>query len=246
MKLSSWQVALGIVLVASSTAIYVAQVAVFHRLDDTLFYMVQDLAFVPVQTLLVTVILNELFKRREKAAMQKKMNMVVGAFFSEAGTGLLHLLSAFDARPEGLSDKLLFNSEWTAKDFKGAIRSVAAHEFRIDSGRGDLAALRVFLTERRQFMLGLLENPNLLEHETFTELLWGVFHLTEELANRRDVGALPDTDRSHLAGDIKRAYALVLVEWLAYNRHLKEDYPYMYSFVVRTNPFDPDAKVEVG
>jgi hypothetical protein len=28
-------------------------------------------------------------------------------------------------------------------------------------------------------------------------------------------------------------------------QHLQEDYPYLFSLAVRTNPFDPDAKVEV-
>jgi len=28
-------------------------------------------------------------------------------------------------------------------------------------------------------------------------------------------------------------------------QHLQGDYPYLFSLVVRTNPFDPDAKVEV-
>jgi hypothetical protein len=29
-------------------------------------------------------------------------------------------------------------------------------------------------------------------------------------------------------------------------QHLKTDYPYLFSLAVRTNPFDPDAKVEVS
>jgi hypothetical protein len=27
--------------------------------------------------------------------------------------------------------------------------------------------------------------------------------------------------------------------------HLKNDYPYLFSLAVRTNPFDPNASVEV-
>ena len=27
--------------------------------------------------------------------------------------------------------------------------------------------------------------------------------------------------------------------------HLKTDYPYLFALAVRTNPFDPDARVEV-
>ena len=87
----------------------------------------------------------------------------------------------------------------------------------------------------------LLENPNLLEHETFTELLWAVFHLTEELEYRADLDKLPHTDMVHISGDIKRVYVLLLNRWIDYVMHLKDQYPYLYSLAVRTNPLDEDA-----
>jgi hypothetical protein len=40
------------------------------------------------------------------------------------------------------------------------------------------------LLSKRDFLVALMENPNLLEHESFTDLLWAVFHLVEELAVR--------------------------------------------------------------
>jgi len=32
---------------------------------------------------------------------------------------------------------------------------------------------------------------------------------------------------------------------LAHMEHLKNEYPYLFSLAVRTNPFDPNASVEV-
>jgi hypothetical protein len=98
---------------------------------------------------------------------------------------------------------------------------------------------------KRNFMLRLLENPNLLEHETFTELLMAVFHLTEELGHRQSCSELCQADRNHFGGDIKRAYLLLIYEWLGYMKHLKQNYPYLFSLALRTNPFDPEASVEV-
>jgi hypothetical protein len=112
---------------------------------------------------------------------------------------------------------------------------------RIDSRKGDLLAIKVFLQGKREFLLALLENPNLLEHESFTELLWAVFHLTEELSFRENLGGLPDSDYNHLSVDIQRAYRLLIVEWLAYMRHLRDSYPYLFSLAARMNPFDPNA-----
>jgi len=90
-----------------------------------------------------------------------------------------------------------------------------------------------------------LENPNLLEHESFTELLRAVFHLAEELANRNDVWQLPMSDKEHLAGDIKRAYVLLVAEWLDYMKYLKDNYPYLFALAMRTNPFDQEASAVV-
>jgi len=85
----------------------------------------------------------------------------------------------------------------------------------------------------------------LLEHETFTKLLWAVFHFSEELECRTDIKQLPETDLEHLAGDIKRVYSLLIVHWISYMKHLQEDYPYLFSLAVRTNPFNPGASPEV-
>jgi hypothetical protein len=72
-----------------------------------------------------------------------------------------------------------------------------------------------------------------------------VFHLTEELAVRKDLMTIPDSDLQHLTNDTKRAYTLFIREWLNYMKHLKDDYPYLFSLAVRTNPFNPDAVPEV-
>jgi len=39
---------------------------------------------------------------------------------------------------------------------------------------------------------------------------------------REDVTSLPDADRHHIAGDIKRAYILLVGQWLEYMGHLKD------------------------
>jgi len=102
-----------------------------------------------------------------------------------------------------------------------------------------------FLKDKRRFLLALLENPNLLEHETFTELLNAVFHLAEELDKRKDINHLPHADYQHLKLDTERAYNILIYEWIAYMEHLMNNYPYLFSLAMRTNPFDPNATVEI-
>ena len=90
-----------------------------------------------------------------------------------------------------------------------------------------------------------MRNPILLEQESFTEALWAVFHLTEELGYRRQITQLPETDKDHLANDIKRAYKLLVDRWLDYMKHLKNHYPYLFSLAMRINPFDEKRSVNV-
>jgi hypothetical protein len=99
---------------------------------------------------------------------------------------------------------------------------------------------------KRKFLLALLENPNLLEHETFTELLRAVFHLMDELDHREDLTQLPRADYLHLSSDTARAYGLLIQEWLKYMQHLMNNYPYLFSLALRMNPFDPEARVEIS
>jgi len=245
MRRFRWQIILGVSLIALSAILYLTQIEIFNTPRDTLFYLFQDLAFVPVQVLLVTLIIAQLLSVREKRSMLKKMNMVIGAFFSEVGTRLLKSFPDFDLHYDKIRGNLIVTNEWPEQEFSRVRKRLKSYDYKIKSQKGDLEDLKSFLIGKRDFLLRLLENPNLLEHESFTDLLWAVFHLTEEVACRVNVRQLPDTDYEHLSRDIKRAYVLLISEWLAYMKHLRADYPYLFSLAVRTNPFDPNASPEV-
>ena len=85
MKRYRWSIMLGISLLTVSVLSYFVQIEIFHDPHNTFFYMLQDFAFVPIQVLLVTLILNELLAHRSKQELRAKMNMVIGAFYSEMG-----------------------------------------------------------------------------------------------------------------------------------------------------------------
>jgi hypothetical protein len=54
---------------------------------------------------------------------------------------------------------------------------------------------------------------------------------------------MPKADINHLAGDIKRVYHLLVSEWIAYMKFLKNSYPFLFSLAIRTNPFNKTASV---
>jgi hypothetical protein len=228
-----------------SFILYVLDYLVFGRAGDVVSNFMGNLAFLPVYVLFVTLMVERVLKERDKVAMRQKLNMVIGVFYSEVGTVLLRDFTDFLVTHDELAAQLRVGPEWTARNFKKANSFLANHEIEVDCRLGNLMRLKDFMMDKREFMLGLLENPNLLEHEDFTDLLWAVFHLTEELAARQCLDGLPTTDLEHLAGDIRRVYHNLTRQWVMYMQHLKDDYPYLFSLAVRTNPMNPDAKVEV-
>ena len=241
MKKINWQVKLGAVLLLLSSIFYVTHYLIFKDAHHIFIYLLGDIAFIPIDVLIVTIIIHQLLIRREKAVMLKKLNMVIGAFYSEVGSRLLKSLKLFDEKKDYVGKELAVENTWSNKVFHETAKKIKKYEFSINSKKSDMQDLKIFLTSKRDFLLRLLENPNLLEHETFTELLWAVFHLTEELENRVDFKSLPQSDLNHLSGDIKRVYALLIYEWLFYMKHLKRDYPYLFSLAVRINPFSESA-----
>jgi hypothetical protein len=244
MKRLDWRYQLAVGLVAISLVIYTINYLIFRDFSYMLRLMVGQLAFLPISVIFVTIVINQLLANQARVAKMGKLNMVIGAYFSEVGTTLLRALSQFDEQLDNIRRQLA--SRDRSKLSVAELRDVfQGHQSRIAGQKGDLAGLQKFLFEKRLFLLRLLENPNLLEHETFTNLLWGVFHLGEELAQREDVTRLSRHDYKHLAGDIERAYGLLIAEWLAYMEHLERYYPYLFSLAMRINPFDPTASAEI-
>ncbi|MFA6372086.1 MAG: hypothetical protein WCW68_05635 [Methanothrix sp.] len=244
MKLS-WEARLGIFLILLSLIIYGIKYLIIGDAENIFNYLFNSLGYLPLNVLLVTLILNRLLANRSRQNKLEKMNIVVGVFFSEAGTWLLTYLSDNDPNLSRLSGDLVKIDQWSDEEFIRVQDKFKDHNYSIDIKKIDIKALTTYLSSKRGFSLRLLENPLLLENESFTNLLRSVFHLTEELEQRRDLQGLPDSDYRHLAGDIERAYFLLVMEWMAYMRYLNSNYPYLFSLAMRTNPFDENACVVV-
>lgn len=237
MNHSRWITVLSIILIIASCILYGIHYAIFRDAHHIFIYLLGDVAFVPIEVLLVTVVVHQLLTRREMRVRLEKLNMVIGAFFSEVGISLLHIFSQADPSVESIRNDLMISTDWSDEKFKIVKNELKKYEYKLDTGALDLDYLRKFLIGRRDFLVRLMENPTLLEHESFTRLLRAVFHLTEELSSRVDIDSLPQSDRTHLAGDSKRAYVRLVDEWLDYMEHLKLNYPYLFSLAMRLNPF---------
>ncbi|MFC2043794.1 hypothetical protein ACFLT8_01100 [Chloroflexota bacterium] len=228
---------LAIAFLVLSGIVYFVHYVIFQDIHHIFIYLVGDLAFLPLEVLLVVLIIERVLARREKQNKLQKLNMVVGTFFSEVGTYVLgDLLKYFDNRSD-ISSHLNIADNWTKKDFQKAAKYAYHLNVELDCRKMDLRELKLFLSRKREFLLILLGNPNLMEHDRFTDLLWAITHLDEELEVRPSVSDLPEIDLEHIAGDIQRLYDHLASEWLDYVEYLKNNYPFLFSLVLRTHPF---------
>ena len=235
-----------ILLLISSAIIYFINFLLFQNINEELFLLVEELAFLPISVLVVTLIIDRLLKEQDKRSRLDKLNMVIGAFFTDVGTELLKSFIQFDSKVNIIRPAMQIGTNWKEHDFESAKSALNGEQAAIICRTNDLEDLKEFMTKKRDFLLRLLENPNLLEHESFTDLLWAVTHVIEELISRRDLNQLTKEDSDHIVNDIKRAYLILVSQWLDYMKHLNSRYPYLYSLSVRTNPFNSNAKAEIG
>jgi len=236
-----WLIAFGAGLVALSAVLYTLHFLIYRDLHHIGIYTLGDIAFLPLEVLLVTLVIHQVLESHDRQQRIEKLNMIVGAFFSAIGTHLLSYLSDNDPELNRIRPQLIVADTWTEETFSRVEEQLKRHPCRVAIEGIDLEALKQFIGSREEFLLRLLENPVLIEHETFTELLQAIFHFNEELKNRPGFTGLPDTDMAHLTRDLERIYALLIREWLDYMRYLKKHYPYLFSLAMRTNPFDEKA-----
>jgi hypothetical protein len=240
-----WKILIGIGLVTLSLFLYTIHYLIFADSYHIFIFLVGDLAFVPIEILIVTIIIDQMLESREKQRRMEKLNMVIGTFFSTVGTPLVARLAESDTSLSQIHERLVIGDGWNSAMFADIKAFMSNYICSIDSSRTDLEGLRKFLVDREEFMIRLVENPMVFEHESFTDLILAINHLTEELKARSDLSGLPGADAAHLSTDIQRVYSQLILEWISYMEYLKLHYPYLFSLAMRKNPFDASASVTI-
>ena len=117
------------------------------------------------------------------------------------------------------------------------------YDYEIDINKINLKDIRNKLDENRDLLINLISNGNLLEHETFTEMLMTIMHLKEELDTRYS----PDIEEyeiQHIEKDLMVVYKYLTIEWAEYMKYLSKNYPSLYCKALINNPFDNRDKKE--
>ena len=245
-----WKIKFSILMIILIIVIYGSNYLVLGDGEHIISYVWTHLGFIPVDILVVAFILDEIIERKEKEAMLEKLDMLMSTFFSEIGNELISQLSSANKYKTN-TENLKSIKNWDDKDYENKLKELKDTdvEFQADitpENREEfLRNLNELLTSKREFIINLINNPNLLEKEEFTGLVNAILHLDEELEHRKDLSLVTDADFAHLNGDMHRVYNKLIHEWVYYLRYLNKHYPYMIALIIRTNPFDEDAEVYV-
>ena len=233
-----------ITLILLSAVFFLLQQLLFHNIEESEFLIFQDLIFLPLEVVIITFFLDRILSAREKRERLEQINIVISAFFSETGSDTLKSLNAVIVDIDAVKALVDMKPSWNEKTFDNAAKAVKGCPVHAALDGQAIRKLKEALPAKED-IVKLFSNPNLLEHDTFTDMLWALYHLVDEIANRTDVTALPKSDIEHLKGDISRAYSLLGYEWVMYMKHLKARYPYLWSLAIRKNPYSEQASVVI-
>ncbi|WP_419727050.1 hypothetical protein [Terrisporobacter petrolearius] len=228
MKNKKYYIVVSLILVGLSAIMFLIHYLVFGQAVNTAYYSLMNLCFIPVNSLVVTLILERLIDYKAKQERMEKLSMLIGLFFTEVGYKLMRLIIK--------ADKLGKNSITSFNNLDEVKNQVEKHNYTIDMIDIDLDEIKDVLLENSNLLVNLISNENITEHEIFTDLLMSVIHLRDEIIfYKNDKNS--QLDLSHLEKDILRVYKNIAMQWVDYLKYLNKSYPFLYNNAIRLNPF---------
>jgi voltage-gated potassium channel len=187
-------------------------------------------------TLVVTAT-QAIFERKEGLRRIHQINTLIALYFSDVGNELLHFFCKFDP---ALAGKCLVATDlgnWQDSDFHNIMALMKTHTFALEIEKDQLPVLRGMLDSRNDLLLRLLENPHILEHGLFMDMLRAVFHLRHELATDADKSAIKRPTLEHLDNDARKVYQFSSLLWAEHMQYQRKTYPNLFRASLENNPF---------
>lgn len=136
-----------IVLVFIAGLFYALQEIIFHNPAESSYLFFQDLAFLPINIVLVTFVLERVLRSREKRERLEQINILISAFFTETGAAVLETLRPCMDGPE--PEKLHMSARWTDKMFIDAAKDARAGSYHAHPDAETIAQLKELLPQKR-------------------------------------------------------------------------------------------------
>lgn len=231
MKKIRYYFVISFILIALSAVMFLIHYLVFGQALNTAYYSLMNLCFIPINSLVVTIILEKLIDYRAKKDRIEKINMLVGIFFTEVGGKLMHLIID--------SDKDAKNYITNFEDLNNIKKCLNEYDYKVDMNNIDLCSIKNILLENNNLFVTLISNENVFQHQIFTNLLMSVVHLRDEIIFMEKDDNL-ELNINHLENDVIRVYKNISIQWISYLEYLNKSYPFLYNNAIRVNPFKFD------
>lgn len=207
MKKIRYYFVISFILIALSSIMFFIHYLIFGQALNTAYYSLMNLCFIPINSLVVTIMLEKLIDYRAKKDRIEKINMLVGIFFTEVGGKLMHFI--IDA------DKDAKNYITNFEDLNKIKKCLYEYNYKVDMKYIDLCAIKNILVEHNNLFVTLISNESILQHQIFTDLLMSVIHLRDEIIfieKDKDSGF----NINHLENDVIRVYKNISIQWISY------------------------------
>lgn len=231
MKKIRYYFVISFILIALSAVMFLIHYLVFGQALNTAYYSLMNLCFIPINSLVVTIILEKLIDYRAKKDRIEKINMLVGIFFTEVGGKLMHFIID--------SDKDAKNYITNFEDLNNIKKCLNEYDYKVDMNNIDLCSIKNILLENNNLFVTLISNENVFQHQIFTDLLMSVVHLRDEIIFMEKDDNL-ELNINHLENDVIRVYKNISIQWISYLEYLNKSYPFLYNNAIRVNPFKFD------
>lgn len=226
-----------LLLLCASALLYAIHYLIFRDLHHLAIFGLHELAFVPLEVILVTLGLDQLVEKTHREEARSKVSIIETLYFNESGGTMLRYLTSFDPDAARLRELLQVTEDWHSSDFRQAIRQLKSYPFLLDLERIDFFGLHYHLSQRHEYYRSMLENPALTQSEAFTEMIMKIYLLWEELDGRTNLYQLPEKDRSYLAELLHEIYRELTEYWLdnVYNHSIHNRF--RLHRAIESNPF---------
>ena len=226
-----------LLLLCASALLYAIHYLIFRDLHHLAIFGLHELAFVPLEVILVTLGLDQLVEKTHREEARSKVSIIETLYFNESGGTMLRYLTSFDPDAARLRELLQVTEDWHSSDFRQAIRQLKSYPFLLDLDRIDFFGLHYHLSQRHEYYRSMLENPALTQSEAFTEMIMKIYLLWEELDGRTNLYQLPEKDRTYLAELLHEIYRELTEYWLdnVYNHSIHNRF--RLHRAIESNPF---------
>lgn len=224
-------------LLTLSAFFYLLHYLIFRDAHHIAIFAMHDIAFLPIEIVLVSLVFDRVLDETHRDEQRGKINMIESIFFNESGSDMLRYLLQCDPQSGELCRAMAISPDWSCRDFDAARRFLKNYSFSIDADKVDFFALHYHLVNRHKYFLKVIENPALMDHESFTDLILSMYHLWEELDYRTDLYNLNAADKADLGAVTESVYRQLASEWLLNVSYTQKHHAARFSNSMRNSPF---------